>query len=118
MPREFRMLTPAPIDLEAIARAAATVDATLGVRGTAHGQVIQLVAGDDETILSIAASRRVDVPDDIARIAPSLSGAPGLGEAPWWSEAFAPWTPGGERGARVVAELVRAAGGIWERSDT
>jgi hypothetical protein len=114
MPREFRMLTPTAIDIEAIARAAATVDDTLGVRATAHGQVVQLVAADDETILSVAASRRVDVVDDIARISPSLAGG---AAGTWWSEAFAPWTAGGERGGLIVAELVRSSGGTLERSD-
>jgi hypothetical protein len=117
MPREFRMLTAAPVELEAIARAAAVVDPGLGVRATANGQVLQLVAADDETILSVGASRRVDVGDDVARIAPSLAGEPALAGSAWWSEAFAPWTPGGERGGRIVAELVRATGGMLERSD-
>lgn len=115
MPREFRMLTPAAVELDAIARAAALIDPSLGVRATAHGQVIQLVAADDETILSIAASRRIDAPDDVARIAPSLAGRATVGA--WWSEAFAPWTVGGAQGARIVEELVRSSGGTVERSD-
>ena len=116
MPREFRMLTPAAIDLETIVRAASAVDDTLGVRATAHGQVIQLVADDDETILSLAASRRIDAVDDIPRIVPAFAGRVPAGEI-WWSEAFAPWTAGGERGARIMDQLVRDAGGVLDRSD-
>lgn len=114
MPREFRIAAPAPLDLESIARAAASIDDSLAVRAIAHGQVIQLVDVTDETILSIQISRRVDDPLDVRRVSPGIATSAGPLH---WVEAFAPWTSGGAQGARVVVELARLLGGSLERSD-
>lgn len=114
MPREVRMVTARPVDLETVVRAAAAIDGTLAVRAIANGQAIQLVAADDETIATIEGSRRIDRPEDVARIEPGLAPA---AEGEWWAEGWAPWTPGGERGADILDAVAAALDGRSRRSD-
>lgn len=114
MPREVRMVTARPVDFETVVRAAAAIDTSLAVRAIANGQAIQLVAEDDETIATIEGSRRIDRPEDVARIAAGL-GPVAPGE--YWSEGWAPWTPGGERGAAILVAVAAALGGRTQRSD-
>lgn len=113
MPREFSLVTAAPVDLPAIVTAAATVDATLAVRALASGQVVQLVDTQDEAVLTIQGSRLIERADDIQRLSAGLAEGAGPGER-YWSEAFAPWTPAGERASAIVGELARTLGGRWE----
>jgi hypothetical protein len=116
MPREFALVTAAPVDLPAIVTAAAAVDDTLVVRALASGQVLQLVDGDDEPVLTIQGSRLIERGDDIRRLSPVLAQGAGDGER-YWSEAFAPWTPAGERASAIVGHLARALGGRWEGTE-
>lgn len=112
MPREFRLVTPVPVDLTAILLAAAAVDDSLAVRTTARTRIVQLVDIADETVVSLGESVPIERGVDVGRVAPALAGAEG-----YWAEAFAPWTTAGETGARIVVELVRRLGGRLERSD-
>jgi len=108
------MVTARPVDFETVVRAASAIDTTLAVRAIANGQAIQLVAQDDETIATVEGSRRIDSPADVARIAPGF-GQVEPGE--YWSEGWAPWTPGGERGAAILVAIAAALDGRTQRSD-
>lgn len=110
MPRELYLVTAEPLTFEAVIRAAAEVDDSLGLRGLYDGRVLQLVGPDDRAVLTLQSSRQLVDTFDVRRVTRGLEG-PGRPEwfdgGAWWTEALAPWGPVGDPG---VAVLTRVAG--------
>jgi hypothetical protein len=114
LPRDIALVTPTPVTIEPLLRAAAAVDGDLAPRSLLTGSALQLVDLDDVAVLTLANSRRIDDPAEIARIAPGL--ALPAGEL-WWTEAVAPWGPRGAVGGEIVAVIARALGGTFRIED-
>lgn len=113
VPREYRLLSAEPVDLQVVRDAGARVDPSLRPRLLFGGWAVQLVDGRDVAVLTVEASRLLD---DIGQAEELIASRYGAGRpngrAPlWWTEASAPWGEYGERGtriARVIAESVQA----------
>lgn len=114
MPRDIAMVTPTPVTIEPLLRAAATVDGDLAPRSLLAGAALQLIDLDDVAVLTLANSRRIHDPAEIARVAPGLPLPDG---ELWWTEAVAPWGSRGVAGADIVAALARALGGTYRIED-
>jgi hypothetical protein len=114
LPRDIALVTPVPVTVEPILRAAAAVDGDLAPRSLLAGSALQLVDLDDVAVLTLANSRRIDDAAEIARVVPGLPLPDG---ELWWTEAVAPWGPRGAAGAEIVAGLARALGGTYRIED-
>jgi hypothetical protein len=104
MPRELYLLTPEPVQLEALVAAAAGVDDSLLLRGLYSGAALQLVGADDRAVLTIENSRLLADPFDARRVTRGLDA--GEGEM-WWTEAVVPWGAAGDPGVAVVDGVAR-----------
>lgn len=114
MPRDIALVTPVPVTIEPLLRAAAAVDGDLALRTLLTGSAVQLVDADDVAVLTLANSRRIDDPAEIARVVPGLPLPDG---ELWWTEAVAPWGPRGAAGGDIVGGLARALGGTVRIED-
>ena len=118
MPRSTVLLSPTPIDGDAVARAAGAVwsrgerldpdtDAFV-IRPLDDGAALQALLAD-VPVLTVLRPRLLPTGDEVARLLPSLREpvAPGS----WWTDAYTPWSPEGEIGVAIlnaVAEASRA----------
>ena len=108
MPRELYLVTPSPVNIEALVAAAAVVDDQLGVRALYGGAALQLVDRADVAVLTIENSRLLQHPLDAAQLTAGLD----LGaDEVWWTEAVTPWGAGGEPGVEVATGIARVLGG-------
>jgi len=114
LPRDISLVTPVPVTIEPLLRAAGAVDGDLAPRSLLAGSAVQLVDRDDIAVLTVANSRRIDDPAEIARVVPGLALPDG---ELWWTEAVAPWGPRGAAGAEIIAALARALGGTFRVED-
>ena len=114
MPREAYLVSAVPVDLEAVIRAAAEVDDTLGLRGLYDGAVLQLVGDDDRAVLTVESSRRLDDLADVARVTRGLTPPD---DAAWWTEAMVPWGAVGDPGVAVLEALTDRLGGALKVED-
>lgn len=113
MPREYRLLSVQPVDLQIVRDAASRVDEALRPRLLFGGWAVQLVDHRNIAVLTVEASRLLD---DVGQAEELIASphdpdrATGAGRL-WWTEASAPWGVYGEPGARiarVIAESVQA----------
>lgn len=108
VPREYRMLSQLPVDLQVVRSAADQVDPGLRPRLLFGGWAIQLVDDRDIAVLTVEASRLLD---DLGQAEQLIGGGAAGDGRSWWTEASAPWGSYGETGARlarVIAESVDA----------
>ena len=113
VPREYRLLSAEPVDLQIVRDAAGRVDPALQPRLLFGGWAVQLVDQRNIAVLTVEASRLLDDIGQAEELIASRSGAGrATGRGPlWWTEASAPWGEYGEPGARiarVIAESVQA----------
>jgi hypothetical protein len=110
MPREIYVLTAGPVTSEAVLRAAAEVDETLGLRRLqlSAGSALQLVGDDGRAVLTCWDSRRLADGSDVQRVTRGLDLPDG---SVWWTEAQAPWGRAGEAGVAVAIGVVTRLGG-------
>lgn len=114
MPRSSIVLTPAPLDADAIARAVAAVRERAGtaeefaLRALDDGAALQVLVGDT-VVLSVLRPRLIPAPGELTRVLPGVT-APA--HAQWWAEAYTPWHPGGAAGLAVLDAAAAASGGL------
>jgi hypothetical protein len=114
MPREVYLVTPTPVTLEALVRAAAEVDEQLALVALYGGQVLQLLDQADDAVLSIGSSRLLADSFDAGWIAPQLR----LPSGPvWWTEASAPWGAAGQPGVVIAERLAARLAGVVQVED-
>jgi hypothetical protein len=108
MPRELYLVTPQPVQFEALVAAAAQVDDSLLVRGLYGGAALQLVGAEDQAVLTLENSRLLADPFDARRVTPGLDVS---GSEVWWTEAVVPWGAAADSGVAVIEGLARLLGG-------
>jgi hypothetical protein len=110
MPREIYVLTSGPVTFEAVVRAAAEVDETLGLRrlDLAGESALQLVGDDGRAVLTCWTSRRLAEGSDVQRVTRGLDLPDGT---VWWTEAQAPWGRAGDAGVAVAIGVAALLGG-------
>jgi hypothetical protein len=114
VPRELYLVTAQPVILEALVAAAAEVDEGLGIRALYGGAAAQLVASDDQAVLTIDSSRLLEDSFDAGRVTEGLE----VPDGPlWWTEASAPWGSAGDPGVAVMRGLARICGGRLKIED-
>lgn len=116
MPRSSVLLSPVPVDAEAVARAAGTVwraaatptASPFELRPLDEGAVLQVLA-DDVVVLSVLRPRMLPRLNEVGRLLPGV-------EAPestsWWSEAYTPWRPEGAIGVAILDAVAAASGAV------
>jgi hypothetical protein len=114
MPRELYLVTPTPVNIEALVAAAAVVDDQLGMRALYGGAALQLVDDNDLAVLTIENSRLLQDSLDAKILTSGLD--LGGGEL-WWTEAVCPWGASGEPGVAVAAGIARVLGGQLKVED-
>jgi hypothetical protein len=114
MPRELYLVTPTPMNIEALVAAAAVVDDQLGMRALYGGAALQLVDDNDVAVLTIENSRLLQDSLDAKILTSGLD--LGGGEL-WWTEAVCPWGASGEPGVAVAAGIARVLGGQLKVED-
>jgi hypothetical protein len=114
MPRELYLVTPTPVNIEALVAAAAVVDDQLGMRALYGGAALQLVDDNDVAVLTIENSRLLQDSLDAKILTSGLD--LGGGEL-WWTEAVCPWGASGEPGVAVAAGIARVLGGQLKVED-
>jgi hypothetical protein len=108
------VLTPAPLDADAIARAVAAVRERAGtgeqfaLRALDDGAALQVLVGDT-VVLSVLRPRLIPAPGELTRVLPGVTAPEG---AQWWAEAYTPWHPGGAEGLAVLDAAAAASGGV------
>ena len=108
MPRELYLVTPTPVNIEALVAAAAVVDDQLAMRALYGGVALQLVDDNDMAVLTIENSRLLQDSLDAGLMTFGLDlGGSGL----WWTEAVCPWGASGEPGVEVACGIARVLGG-------
>ena len=108
MPRELYLVTPTPVNIEALVAAAAVVDDQLAMRALYGGAALQLVDDNDIAVLTIENSRLLQDSLDAGLMTSGLD----LGSSElWWTEAVCPWGASGEPGVEVAAGIARVLGG-------
>jgi hypothetical protein len=110
MPREIYVLTSGPVTFEAVVRAAAEVDETLGLRrlDLAGESALQLVGDDGRAVLTCWTSRRLAEGSDVQRVTRGFDLPDGT---VWWTEAQAPWGRAGDAGVAVAIGVAALLGG-------
>lgn len=108
MPREIYLLTEGAVTFEAVVRAAAEVDETLGLRQLYGGSALQLVGDEGRAVLTCWTSRRLADGSDVQRVTRGLDTLDGT---VWWTEAQAPWGPAGDPGVAVAIGVAARLGG-------
>ncbi len=101
MPREMYLVSTEPMTMAALVEAAAAVDGQLVPRVLWGGAAIQLVDTADVAVVTVEASRQVEVPYGVELMVGRLP----LTGPVWWTEATAPWGPAGAAGVRIVRGL-------------
>ena len=117
MPRSSVLVSPTPIDGDAVTRAAGAVwsraegldpeaDAFV-VRPVDGGAALQVLAAGTP-VLTVLRPRLLPTGDEVVRLLPAL----GEPVAPdwWWTDAYTPWSPGGEVGVAILNALAEASG--------
>ena len=89
MPREFVILSAAPVTAGEVVTAAATVDGSLGAGRLWQGGGVQ-VATDDSLVLAVLRSTQLEDPQE-ARRSLGLPVAAPTPAAVWWTEAYGPF---------------------------
>ena len=107
MPRELYLVTPTPVNIEALVAAAAVVDDQLAMRALYGGAALQLVDDNDMAVLTIENSRLLQDSLDAGLMTCLDLGGSEL----WWAEAVCPWGAGGEPGVEVASGIARVLGG-------
>jgi hypothetical protein len=120
------VLSPTPLDGDAVARAAGAVWAAgrdldpdadaFTLRPLDDGAVLQVLA-HDTVVLSVLRPRMLPTLDEVVRLLPDapreLAGAPCERlDVSWWTDAFTPWTPGGEIGMAILDAAAAASGAV------
>lgn len=106
MPREYRLVSTEPVDLDAVVAAARAVDPSLQPRLLFDGWAVQLVDDRDVAVLTVEASRRLD---DLQQAEQLIGPLPTAGPV-WWTEASAPWGEYGEPGSRLIRVVGESIG--------
>lgn len=102
MPRDAVLLSPIGVNLEAVLRAAAEVDAQLQVRSLYDGAALQLVDAEGQAVITVQHSTLLANAHEVERLLPS---APGVQPPLWWSEAYIPWRDNGQPGLDILSKL-------------
>lgn len=118
MPRSSVLLTPAPIDADAVATAAGVVWArgdgldpdrdVFTLRPLDDGAVLQVLAAG-AVVLSVLRGRLLPTTKEVARLLPGADADPAT--AKWWTDAYTPWHPGGAIGVAILDAMVATTGG-------
>lgn len=117
MPRSSVLLTPEPIDGDAIARAAGSVWAAgvdldadadaFTLQPVDGGAALQVLAAG-APVLTVLRPRMLPSPDEIARLLPEAPHP--LPAVSWWTEAYTPWTDEGRIGVAILDAAATAGG--------
>lgn len=110
MPREYRMLSAAPVDLTVVMTAARQLDPGLRPRLLFGGWAVQLVDDQEIAVLTVEASRLLDDSYQAEQLLGSSTAAPDGAEPLWWTEASAPWGGYGEPGSRLARAIAESVG--------
>ncbi|MDR2253793.1 MAG: hypothetical protein LBD97_08065 [Bifidobacteriaceae bacterium] len=121
MPRDVVIVTPQPLSAAhwraaATAAARAKRDAPDEDWFSAHadGAVTTISSPALGAVLTAAPSRRVRVAHDLIRLVPEARAVAG---AAWWTEAWAPWGPGGAVGVSIARILAASLGGVIQAAE-
>ena len=95
MPREYRMVSLEPVDLDAVVTAARDLDPGLRPRLLFDGWAVQLLGDQDVAVLTVEASRRLD---DLQQAEQLVGPLPITGPV-WWARP----PPRGARTANLAA---------------
>jgi hypothetical protein len=128
MPRDITIITPVPLTWAhwaAAADAAAQVSdepaSLLGVPPTDRFvtkpglEALTISEPGLGTVLTVGASRPAQVAGEVLRLVPEANAL--AGRAVWWTEAWAPWGPGGAAGVSMSRVIAHALGGVVQAAD-
>lgn len=129
MPRSSSLITPHPVDAQAVAEAAGEVWRQLAAQRAdeAHavrtpppeefelrqvdgGAALQVLAGA-ELLLTVLPPRLLPRHDEVRRLRPGLD-VSALPLPSFWSEVYTPWEPSGALGVAIVQTLAARVGGV------
>ncbi|MDR2380905.1 MAG: hypothetical protein LBE08_06995 [Bifidobacteriaceae bacterium] len=128
MPRDIAIITPAPLVFEHWQAAAAAASEASGgphsllvwppswqFTAVCEADVTTISTPDLGTVLTAAASQLAREPSELRRLIPET--ADFQGAQTWWTEAWAPWGPGGAAGVSMARALAASLGGIAQAAE-
>ncbi|GAA3638943.1 hypothetical protein GCM10022200_22900 [Microbacterium awajiense] len=117
MPRSSVLLTPGPVDGDAIARAAGEVwaagdgldpDADAFTLQTVDGGAALQVLAAGVPVLTVLRPRMLPTVEEVFRLLPEARDP--LPPVSWWTEAYTPWTDEGRIGVAILDAASGARG--------